>query len=335
MSEEATGTPGVSTDAVAVEQPKLSDRDQKMAEIKAKRTEMLENEHQEAIALGIAVQKTDADTAEVVKQPEALESDAPVFKKDGKWFTKIKVDGKEKEVAFDSVIRTVQKSDAVDVRLHQAGEVVRGAEAKAKAIIEKAVQDASQRRVQPSSDGDVADGDFQAIADKITNELLEGDPKASAKLLAQTLGRIAATPQVQPANTMSREDVIATVFEIEDHKAKVSAVSKYRQDYPELAKDSVLNTMVDAESALVMADEEFRGASYGDMLSEAANRVKAKIAAVIGHVETPATTDRQQRKVAASNPGVGVAARRPVPQPPQPKTPQQKIAEMRLARGQA
>ena len=316
----------------------LSERDRQLAAIKARRSEELETEHQDAVNQGLAAPRG-GDSAGATP-PGALDPDAPVFKQDGKWMTKIKVNGEEKVVPFDSVVRTVQKHEAADVRLHQAGEIVRSAQAQAKKILDEAVIEAKNGKgKQPSSDdGDAAGSDMQAIADQIAHEFVDGNPKEGAKLLAQTLGRISQSAKATPENAgkpaIDKGEIVATVLELEDHKQKVEAVKKYRKNHPTLAGDPVLHSMVDQESAILLADPDFSYESYDELMEESVKRVKEKIKAVAAPVTSTAVTDRQERKAAAAAPGVGVAARRAAPQQPQAPTTEDKLAAMRKARGQ-
>lgn len=337
MSQEAIGDADVSAeaaDAAAAEAgqehegaAEKTERELQTEAIARRRAEEVAEENRQAVEAGLlpAPQEKPAEA-------EAL-ADAPIYKKDGKWYTKTKVDGKEQEVLWDSVLRTFQKNQAADVRLNQASEALREANARAKQIVDQAVIDAKNRQgKQPSSSGDAADEETLGIVERAFSELVEGSPKEGAKLLAQVMGRMKATPQSAAVDIQGQ--VAEAVARMEEHRTLVSAVKKFETDHPDLAADPFLRSMVDKESEVLQADPDFQGRSPSDILEESARRAKEKIAAIASR-QTPAVADRHQRKVAAAAPGPGTSARRPAPQQPQPPTVAQKLAAMRAARGQA
>lgn len=333
MSQEAIGDADVSAEAAglaaaeAAEEGQKSERELQLDEISRKRAEQIAEQNQQAVDAGLlpAPQEKPANADAI--------ADAPLYKKDGKWVTKTKIDGKEQEVPWDTVLRTFQKNQAADVRLHQASETLREANVKAKQIVDQAVIDAKNRQgKQPSSSGDAADEDVTGIVERAFSELVEGSPKDGAKLLAQVLGRLKATPQSAAIDISGQ--VAAEVARLEEHRTLVSAVESFRKNHADLANDPVLHAMVDKESAVLQADPEFQGKSPGEILEASALRVKEKITAIASR-QTPATTDRHQRKVAAAAPGPGTSARREAPKQPQPPTVAQKLAAMRAGRGQA
>lgn len=347
--EGATSTAGVSAEeqaalaAAAAEQQSaeqehvtvqaLSPREEKLALVKANRKAEEEAERQRAIEQGLTAEQPGGNEQDGTADAAPASVPSGVVLKDGKWFTKLKVQGQEKLVPFDDVVRSAQKNEAADVRLQEASRRLAEAEQlrqKAELVLKQAAQ--------PPSNSQGADGDDEVRlkAEGAVRELMEGDPKKAAKLLADlaATGRgNAATQGAEAGEAPTMDQILHAIEQREDLKAKREAVGKCFRDNPDIANNPVLVKMVDEHSALLLNDDEYGGRGYEDIMSEAVKRTRDTVRKLAGN-DSPGITARDQRKGTVSLPGPGTVARRPAPAQPQPKTREQVLAEQRAARGQ-
>lgn len=311
----------------------LSPRDEKLARVAENRRAEEQKERQDAVDQGLALPpKGEGEGGE--DNIPAASLPAGVLIKDGKWFTKIKVNGVEKVVPFDEVIRTAQKHEAADVRLQQASQVLSEAERLRQSAVE-AAQAAAKKEKQPSDTDAAVDPEKVTKVEEAFGELVEGDPKKAARMLADVLvlGRDQVATPAPAADALTPDKVFQIIAQHEDRKAKEAAVSDYRKKHPDLAGNKLLNDMVDDHSMALLNDESFQYESYHELMDEAVNRTRKSIADQAKKTQPPGVTTREQRKADVATAGVGTLARKPPPQQPQPKTREQILQEQRAARG--
>lgn len=153
---------------------------------------------------------------------------APVVKK-------VKIDGEERTVTEDELIRSYQKNQAADRRLEEAAQLLRAANERA-AQLEAQIAQNTQPAAQPAPPADLKDevkstlsviygGDEEAAAEALTN------------LLTKTRGGDQPTPQPVPLNVNALADAVSEKLEFD------TAYAKVKSDYPDLINDPNLEML--------------------------------------------------------------------------------------------
>lgn len=208
---------------------------------------------------------------------------APVVKK-------VKIDGEERTVTEDELIRSYQKNQAADRRLEEAAQLLRAANERA-AQLEAQIQN-TQPAAQPITQEVPA-----ALKDEVKTTLsviYGGDEEAATEaltnLLIKTRGGDQPTPQIPQIN------VNAVVDAVSEKLAFDTAFATVKSDYPDLINDPNLEMLtamrlqqaIDAgtpraEALLTVAEDIYK--SIG---RQPAGRQPTK--------ETPAKSVRQDNK---------------------------------------
>lgn len=239
---------------------------------------------------------------------------------------KMKVNGEERIVSLEDVLRTAQKHESADQRLAEATRLLREAEAARAAPIPAAKTEPTPAP-QPT--------DPAAVVKEAVNALFEGDTEAATAKLTAAL---AAGHRPAPAPV----DTNAIAATVKQQLAVEGALDQFAKDYAEVVRNPRLARMADGFLA-----EEMQGgvhANFSDALKSAGNRVREDVraaAAEMGFVPAPVvpkpdpTTTRQEKldkkATVTTLPTASATAATAVPQP---QTTSDVIAEMRKARGQ-
>lgn len=143
---------------------------------------------------------------------------------------KVKVDGIEKEVTQDELVRTYQKNAAADQRLEEATRLLREAEARA------AQAPAPQQFQTPAE----PPADSKAKVKEALDKLYEGDADSAADLLGDLLAKRGGD---QPTPVAPVIDVDQIAAQLEEKLAINGAISKVQSDYPDILADRDLETL--------------------------------------------------------------------------------------------
>lgn len=279
----AANADAIQTDVPAEENPESlpalrSNREIAMEQIEQANLRRFEEES--------GVKLTADEPAPVEKQLEeqlAEPEPAPVVKK-------VKIDGEERTVTEDELIRSYQKNQAADRRLEEAAQLLRAANERA-AQLEAQIQN-TQPAAQPITQEVPA-----ALKDEVKTTLsviYGGDEEAATEaltnLLIKTRGGDQPTPQIPQIN------VNAVVDAVSEKLAFDTAFATVKSDYPDLINDPNLEMLtamrlqqaIDAgtpraEALLTVADDIYK--SIG---RQPAGRQPTK--------ETPVKSVRQDNK---------------------------------------
>ena len=168
---------------------------------------------------------TDEPTPIVEQIEEQLADPAPVVKK-------VKIDGEERTVTEDELIRSYQKNQAADRRLEEAAQLLRAANDRA-AQLEAQIQE-QPPTVQPSV----------GLRDEVKSTLAViygGDEEAAAEaltnLLTKTRGGDQPTPQPVQLNVNELANAVSEKLEFD------TAFAKVKSDYPDLINDPNLEML--------------------------------------------------------------------------------------------
>ena len=262
--------------------------------------------------------------------------ESPVYLKDGKWMTKEKVNGQEREVEFDKVLATAQKNEAADVRLYEAGQRLKEAELREQQLAERENL-LSQQNQLPAKGVDENGVSLEDLYQKQHDALMEGDDdlyKEVSKELAEEQRRL-ATSAINPDEIVQRakqELSNERKAEVEAERARQieAANIEFQEEHKDIVEDEGLFTVTNQFSAAILTEHpEF---TPKQNLDEAAKRTRAWLA---GRSNANFEDVRTNRKKQSSGTG-GSNARSPIGKDaPKPKTRSETIRELALARGQS
>ena len=235
--ENATQTDALEEDKTSEDAPqedtlKVSSRQQALEDIYERRSKEIQEESSE--------------------EPEEVQ-DSPVWHDGDDWKTRIKVDGEEVEVSFDSLKTSHQKDKASQKRFEAASAKERALLAREHQI-NQYVNSMNQRPPQEDAAEESETADVDGIVEKYHAALFEDDAAEAARLL-KTLsnsGRGNATQNVEEVvhRAIQSYDQSKRV-EVQKHKQAVyqksleDAVRSFEDDYPDIAESPELRTVAD------------------------------------------------------------------------------------------
>lgn len=249
------------------------------------------------------------------------------------------IDGKQREVGLDELVRRAQKEGSADYRLSEATKILEDAQRVAKDL----------REAKPNKDGktgtETDDTDQRTevnVTDtvkKLIGSLLDGKEEEAATLLTDVLesagkGR-AATPSV---------DEIASAAEA--RIARKMVLAQFNKDYSELVGDKHLSRMLDDEFATLATDDKgqlkaLTSDEFDKALRHAGDKVQDWMKAKGAKPKTDTTADdpsknRDLRQAAKENldQTVGASRRSTSTAEPAPPSRSSVIAEIAKGRGQ-
>lgn len=243
----------------------------------------------------------DADQVALQQQPAKVEPAAPRV-------SRIKVDGEEREVTDDELIRSYQKNAAADRRLEEASNLLREAN-------ERAAQLAAQVVTPPPvTTPETPDKDFQAEVKSVLSKLYEGDEDKAADALASLLMKTRGGDQ--PTPTAPSIDIDQLTVQIQQKMDIEKAFASIQSDYPDLIADPDLEMLTAMKINRAVASGTPRAQA---MLESAAEVYKSVGKVAVGRQsESPKTGTAQRldnkRKLDLVRPASGVASQHSVPQ---------------------
>ena len=229
-------------DVVTLTSPE-SPRMKAMSAIEESRRQLLETELGEVISdPEVSQAPVEAPTeTETVNEadPVAVAAESAKFR--------VKVDGVEKEVDHDELIRTYQKNAAADHRLEEAAHLLREAQL--------AAQTAAIQQPEPEPQAPVTD--LRQEAAEVLAKLYDGDQDAAADALANLLnkqkgGDRPTQPVVQPVD----EALVAQ--RVLEQIAINQAFEKVKTDYPDILASPRLDALAAMEIDQRVAAGELR-----------------------------------------------------------------------------
>lgn len=325
-------------------QPKPNARDELIARMAARVAEARTEEEDVVVAEPDPVEEpatepaTDPVAATPPVTPAAPDPAAALAEflvvSDGKPMLKLKVDGEERLVPFDTARATLQKHEAADRRLQQAAALAKDLKAREEALqareAEFSRRDTSGQPPSPGADDPSLDDDAKQLA----HTLLNATEDEVAATLKKVLSRRQATPAVNPDEIVTRAVQTAEQrFAAKAQERDIAAGwTQFQRDYPDIAADSRLFTVADGMTDEIAAEHpEY---SPAQVMSEAGKRTRAWLEQFKPAAAAPAS-DRQTRKEQLRPMPQARSGKPPVQEPEKPKTQAEILAEIRKSRGQA
>lgn len=256
----------------------------------------------------------------------------PVYLKDGEYYTKLKVDGQEREVPYSRVQATMQKHEAADRRLQHASELLRRAEEREREAQERASRLAETASRSPQ--GTVDDEDLDKQAHSIINKLLEGEADSAANDLASILkGRRAPQIDTAEVETRAAKRALSAIEQAEWARDADSGRQRFVAEYPEIINDPDLAHIANQKTIDIMKEKPYLKPS--EVLKAAGEYVMGRFFAQQRREQvTPNNQEREERKSKLKPiPRAANARQSPAPER-QPQTRQDWLEEQRKRRGQ-
>ncbi|MFA5632974.1 MAG: hypothetical protein WC997_15820 [Porticoccaceae bacterium] len=265
-----------------------SERDVRLAEIA--------KQHNEAIGIQLAEEEEENidgdETDGVIEQdlPEKQEAaPSPLAdlgyyqKEDGKLYTKMKINGEEREVAADQIKAYIQKDMAGDYKLQQAAERERRLQEQEQLLRQREAQIQQSLSQRPSPvDAEEAKKQAKAVLDKIW----EGDNDAAAEALAEVLQRGNATVdhgrilEAAEARALSAYEQREQAKQQQEWQRSVDEGNQFlKSQHPEIYSDQRLFDLVNGETARMVqaqqvGDPEFENLTPREIIAKAAQEVQ-------------------------------------------------------------
>jgi hypothetical protein len=326
--QQVAAADATTTEAETKERPK-SEREIAMEALGASRLESL-------AADGVVLDPADTD-AQISAQTEGVKeqvteavTEAVVETKPAEepQMVKVKVNGVEELVPLDKVVAQYQKSSAADKRLEEATrllEEAREQHAKAATVTEKK---AAAEQIVQAQEG------VAALKKQFFDSLFEGNQEDAKSAFDKIINESVATAlkgREQPA-TPDEASIIAKVAPaVEQSLAVKSALTQFRKDFPNLAKDPHLSVRAYDLADQLVAD----GKSYDEALKEAGTKTIDWMRETLGVKSTVTVsttrTEKTGRKAEIDNPQTA-SVKTVMADAPQEQNVAQSIADMRKTR---
>ena len=284
------------------------------------------------------------DIVEEVGAEEIQQEDptSPVWLKDGKWFTTVKVNGTETNVPFEGLKVSHQKDAASQQRFEEAAvkeKWLNQKESQLRSYVQKLQAQPQATPPKTQDEEPKTDTNFTEVAKEYHQALYEDDAEKAAELL-QTLtsGRSqGATPNVEEAvnkalqEAFSRQQMEQARTQQRDYQTSVKdAVSWFETEYPEIAGNAELRAIADNRTVTIMKEKPSLAPGY--VIQAAAEYAREWANLNLSNGKSNERTARKKRIVSEPRP-----ARRSAKigdDEEVEKTPSQVIEEMRAERGQ-
>ena len=199
---------------------------------------------------------------EDLEELEEKSPEAPVWHDGEEWKTKIKVNGEEVDVSFDSLKSSHQKDKASQMKFEQASAKERQLMAREQQLRQYAENLKRQPSQEDAPKEDEA-SDVDDIVEKYHSALFEDDAAEAARLL-KTLsnsGRGNATQNVEEvvnraivSYDQSRQRAVKQQREAVYHKSLQEAVKSFEEKYPDIAESPELRTIADNKTVTLTQD---------------------------------------------------------------------------------
>ena len=234
----------------------LSERERVMNEI----VDLREKEE-----MGEELEATEEEEQEV---EEVVAQDAPVWSDDGKWFTKIKVDGEEVSVPFDDLKSSHQKDKASQKRFEDAaayGRQIQAREEQLNAYVGQLKQQQAARQQPPPTQEAAQEEQGDQDLVKEYHDALYQDDAAKATQLFKTLTdrgrREPATQNVEEVvNQVLGRAMAQRQAEQERqqrwayNKSLEDAIHEFQEGYPDIAGVPELRAIADNQTVILMEE---------------------------------------------------------------------------------
>lgn len=331
------------TEAIVADVSETSTEDSTTLEtpVKTSREEILEGiraKQQQRQQAQPSTDEDDAQTAEPARIAEAAQPGdeaPPVYRKDGKWVTKRKVNGVEEEVDYNHILASHQKNVAADRRLEEASRREKDLAERERRIAE---QEAKRAATIDDDDDEApsardAQHDYKDLSRRYTQALYEGEEDEAAEILDQILGMGRQAPSqsvdVETMATQVEQRLAQKAWE----KDVAGAKTRFQSEFSDIAESPELWSMTDRFTAEIMQAEP--GLSPYEIMERAGTKTRQWVQS-LAPAKQSGMDNRTERKrqAAAQSAGAPSASVRSQGKPAEKVlSASERIAAMRKARG--
>mgnify|MGYP006865005784 CR=1 FL=1 len=273
-----------------------------------------------------------------VEEPEITAErpeEPPVFKDDGVWKTRTKVNGEEVVVPYDDVKMRYQKGTAADKRLEEAALRMRQVEAREVQLRQVQQQLEQQKQL---SERDAArsvlsgkDAQKETGVKEVIDAIYSGEEEEAVNALGTLIGNIKGHGQERNESVTPDQIVNLVENRISERNAEIdrqNAILEFKKEFPEIAEDPRLWEIADRETIAVI--QENPSANVHAIMEEAGKRTRAWMSKYEPQSANTAKAEKK-RQSAGNVSGKNVRASLGEDEPP-PMTASDIINEMRTAR---
>ena len=261
-------------------------------------------------------------------------ADSPIWHDGDEWKARVKVDGEELEVSFDSLKSSHQKDQASQRRFEVAAAKERQLAAREQQINQYVANLNSRPSTKDAAEENEV-SDVDDIVEKYHSALFEDDAQEAARLL-KTLsnsGRGNATQNVEEvvrraitSYDQSKKVEVQNIQRLQYQKSLEDAVRSFEEDFPDIAESPELRTVADNKTVtLTQENPDWTPAEIIKVAAEYTRDWAGTMPKSNGRFERKKKIVRQPRSALASaNIGSDEV----------PMTASEIVQEMRKARGQ-
>jgi len=207
-------------------------------------------------------------TEEEQEVEEVVVSDAPIWNEEGKWFTKIKVDGEEVSVPFDDLKSSHQKDKASQKRFEDAaayGRQIQAREEQLNAYVGQLKQQQAARQPPPPVQEAAQEGqDGQDLVKEYHDALYKDDAVRAAELFKTLNNRGRSAPATQNVEEVVNQVLGRAMAQRQAeqerqqrwsyNKSLEDAIHEFQDGYPDIAGVPELRAIADNQTVILMEE---------------------------------------------------------------------------------
>lgn len=220
--------------------------------------------------------------------------------------SRIKVDGEEREVTEDELVRSYQKNAAADRRLEEAAATLREANRRL-ALADEQLQAQSQQILTQN-----AEEDLQVGVKDVLSKMYGGDEDGAAAALTSLLVKTRGGDQPTSAPAI---DIDQLTLQIQENMSIDSAFNSLKTDYPELISDPDLEALTATKVSRAIANGTPRAQAILDSAAEVYKLIGKEPNGRQQEQAKPVAASRMEnkQKLDLVKPASGVASQRSAP----------------------
>jgi len=194
--------------------------------------------------------------------------DAPIWNEEGKWFTKIKVDGEEVSVPFDDLKSSHQKDKASQKRFEDAaayGRQIQAREEQLNAYVGQLKQkQAARQQPPPVQEAAQEEQDGQDLVKEYHDALYKDDAVRAAELFKTLNNRGRSAPATQNVEEVVNQVLGRAMAQRQAeqerknrwayNKSLEDAIHEFQDGYPDIAGVPELRAIADNQTVILMEE---------------------------------------------------------------------------------
>jgi len=194
--------------------------------------------------------------------------DAPIWNEEGKWFTKIKVDGEEVSVPFDDLKSSHQKDKASQKRFEDAaayGRQIQAREEQLNAYVKQVQQQqAATKQSPPEQEAAQEEPENESLIKEYHDALYKDDAVKAAELFKTLNNRGRSEPATQNVEEVVNQVLGRAMAQRQAeqerqqrwsyNKSLEDAIHEFQEGYPDIAGVPELRAIADNQTVILMEE---------------------------------------------------------------------------------